>query len=121
MYDALMDWIKEILPDYVVSRGQWVEHSSIHGRFVCAVLQNGGPKIDVEVRRPRYKLILLGPRNGREHTGKVQDDAELIQQATMDREPPCGAVILWTAGEPVGPGFTSENRPWVQVDLQMTY
>ena len=120
MYDALVDWLETILPDYQMSRGMWVDNPALNDLFICAVQASGGPAIDVDDRRPRYRVILLGPRNGRQHAAQVQADAEAIQAATMAGQP-CGAASIRAMSEPTGPGYTQENRAHMQLDLQITF
>ncbi len=122
MFNELIEWLGAILPGYEISRGMWVDHSSIYDAFICSVQSSGGPAIDVDDRRPRYRIVLLGPRNGRQHAQAVQQAAEAICEATIEGALiPCGSAAIRAMTEPVGPGYTSENRAWVQVDLQIIY
>lgn len=121
MFDEVLEWLQLLLPDYLISRGMWVDHPDLSDVFICSVQQAGGAAIDVDDRRPRYRVILLGPRNGRQHVEEVQADAEIIQAATMCDDHPCGAATIQAMTEPQGPGYTSENRAWWQVDLQVTF
>lgn len=121
MFDEMADWLESILPDYIISSGMWVDHPGVYDRFICSLQSSGGSAIDVDDRRPRFRILLLGPREGREHVGKVQVDAERLLLETYQGEPPCGAAVLRAMGEVTGPGYTTENRPWCQVDLQITF
>lgn len=122
MFDALVDWLTAVLgTDYQYSRGMWVDHAAIKNLFVCSVQATGGPAVDVEDRRPRFRVLLLGPENGRQHAQQVQADAEALIAATMDGAAPCGAANIRAMTEVIGPGYTAENRAWVQVDFQVLH
>lgn len=122
MFDHLFDWIKTVLGDkYKYSRGMWVDHASLSDEFICALHQAGGMAPDVDDRRPRYRLILLGPRNGRQHVVEVQTDMDSLAQAALGDSAPCGAASVRAVGEAVGPGYTTENRAWFSLDLEVLY
>lgn len=122
MYESFVEWLQLHLGStYQYSRGMWVDHAALNEAFICAIQSVGGPQIDVDDRRPRFRVILLGPRNGRQHAAAVQGHAEALIIATMESEPPCGAAHLQVISEVTGPGYTSENRAWCSLELQATH
>lgn len=122
MLDELIAWAESVVgTDYTFSKGMWLDHPGVSGDFIAAVMANGGPPVDVDDRRPRYRIILLGPRKGREHTGAVQAAIEALTLAAMGDSTPCGAASVRAVGEPAGPGFTTEDRPWFSVDLEVVF
>ncbi len=120
MYDEFTDWVKAVLPAYAYKHGQWEETPSMATASICSIHSLGGPLPDVEDRRPRFRVILLGPRNSRGAAQQVKDDAYALAQAAMDGIAPCGAAAI-RANEPSGPGYTTENRAWWSLDFQITY
>lgn len=65
-YDAFQDWLASILGEgYQYSRGMWVDHPSLDSAFIAAIQQTGGPPAQVDIRRLRFKVILLGPKGVR--------------------------------------------------------
>lgn len=122
MYSALVEWLQSILgSSYQYSRGAYVDSAAIKDLFICVIHGQGGTAIDVDDRRPSYRVILLGPENGRQYAAQIQDDMELIMRATIESDSPCGAAHIQAINEPVGPAYTIENRPWCAVDLQVTF
>ena len=116
---ALSDWIAVILGNsYKYVYGPWEETLASADAWYCAVQAAGGPASDVDVRRPRWRVILLGPRNSRGSSETIMTDAELLLQAALSSGPPCGAAHIRAIGEVVGPGFTTENRAWAQLSFQ---
>lgn len=121
MFDEFIEWAQAVIGGtYNPSRGIWVDSPQAAGLFIAAYHQTGGPMPQVDVRRPRFRVILLGPRDGRQHTISVQNSAEALMQATLGDLLPCGAARV-AAMEPVGPGFTEENRPFFSLDFELIF
>lgn len=122
MFDEFVDWLKLTLgAGYQYSRGMWVDTPALVTARIAAVYAMGGPMPDVEDRRPRFRVLLLGPENGRQYAGEIQSDMELLMQVTLGDSRPCGAASVLAIGEPAGPAYTTENRPWMSLDFQVTF
>ena len=123
MYDAFVQWVKLTISveKYEFSRGLWLDHPSLADRHIAAVLRQGGARPDVEDRRPSFRVLLLGPREGREHASAIQLDIDALAHAAMSDSVPCGAAAVSALGEPVGPAYTTEGRPWVSLDFEVLY
>ncbi|HHM9014201.1 TPA: hypothetical protein ACRNSF_005800 [Pseudomonas aeruginosa] len=121
-YDAFQDWLASILGEgYQYSRGMWVDHPSLDSAFIAAIQQTGGPATQVDVRRLRFKVILLGPKGVRKHVVDVGNSIETLAQVALGDSVPCGAASVRAIGEPIGPGYTTENRAWYSLDLEVLY
>lgn len=120
MFENFAQWVESILgAEYQYSRGAWTETPNLQS--ICAIYGTGGPATDVEDRRPRYRVLLVGPRNQRQAAIQLQADIESLMQSALNGDKPCGAASLRAIGEPSGPGYTTENRAWLSVDFQLTY
>ena len=122
-YDELEQWMRGFLTgNYKWMVGEFQENASLEAETWFAVMQSdGGPQPSVDVRRPRFVLFLLGRRNARADAADLLAEAERLAQATIDSMVlPCGFANIRLASEPVGPGFTSENRAWVRVNFELT-
>lgn len=120
MFEEMKNWVQTVLPAYTLASGQWVETETIKKSFIANVIAMGGPQVDVDDRRPRYRVILLGPRDGRVHNNAVIQAAESLVTAALGDSIPCGAAGFRVLKEPQGPGYTTENRPWASIDFQIT-
>ncbi|HBO3404126.1 TPA: hypothetical protein L4S50_002371 [Pseudomonas aeruginosa] len=123
-YDAFQDWLASILGDgFQYSRGMWVDHPSLDSAFIAAIQQTGGPPTQVDVRHLRFKVILLGPKGmeSRKRVADVGRSIEAVAQAALGDSVPCGAASVRAIGEPIGPGYTTENRAWYSLDLEVLY
>lgn len=120
MFSELKEWIESLLgTEYQYSMGPWQETNDLD--FVCTIIGMGGAGVDMDIRKPRFKIMLLGPRNGRQYASKVLTDIDNLIQLAIDSNPPCGAATIRAVTEPTGPGYTTENRAWVSVDFQIIY
>lgn len=113
------DWVVAALPAGYTSMFAWVESSSDAAKRYCIVQQTGGSGPVVETRYPRFRVILLGRRNERGDAQQILTDIEGLVQVAMGDSAPCGAANIRAITEPVGPGFTTENRAWAQVDFEI--
>lgn len=121
MYEDFRDWIKAILgTGYRLTQGQWVEDQTSEEDYFC-VLQFGGRAPEVDVRYPSVRVLLLGPRNNRAAANTLGTDAQKImaQASSADRNVPCEYTNIRATGEPIGPGYTTENRAFYSLDFEL--
>lgn len=119
--DDLFDWLQAVIgQDFHVVDGGFPD-AQFKKDHVCVVRGMGGQGPDVEDRYPRYRLVLLGPEKNRPAKDRVRDAAEAVMQACLGDTVPCGAAAARALGEPIGPSYTTEDRAWMSVDLQLTY
>ena len=123
MFDAFVAWMQLTILEstYVYSRGMWMDTDQTLGRYIAAVLQSGGSAPDVDDRRARYRVILLGPRNTRNAAPQISADLEALALAALGNSRPCGAASVRAIGEPVGAGYTTENRAWYSLDFEVLF
>ena len=124
MIDKVFEWLESVLPAgrYQMFEGQWVESAADKDKFYAVVQSSGGMSPLVKMRRPSYRVVLIGPRNKRSEAATLKQDVEVIFNAALDvNSVPCGATIITPIGEPVGPGFTTENRAHIQLDLRVFF
>lgn len=125
MYNELKEWIESLLSsqfldcEYQYSFGEWTDDESLG--FVCAIYGMGGAAVDMDVRRPRFRVLLVGPKASRHQAHALINHVNQLIQLTIDSDPPCGAASIRALSEPAGPGYTTENRAWVSVDFQIIY
>lgn len=123
MFDEFKVWVEGVLGNsYRYFQGNWIEDPGTHGDYFCSIRSSGSaPTADKRV--VQLDLILAGPRNERGAAARVRVDAErLMAFATAeDRLVPCGAANLRALREPVGPGYTSENRAWYSLTFEVIF
>lgn len=121
MFNALKDWVQgELGSKYIYSAGPWIDTSGT--AYYCALYSMGGSAVDAgEIRRARYRVLLVGPREGRAKNGEIMADIESLIQRSMGDSLPCGAASVRALGEVTGPAYTTENRAWASVDFQITF
>jgi len=121
MLNNFKEWVEGVLgTDYVYSLGMWVDHPGVAENWICSIQKNSGPGPDVDDRRQRFRLILLGPANGRNYSSNVELDIEALISMTMSGISPCGSANI-RSGEAAGPGYTSEDRAWYSLDFEVLF
>lgn len=123
MLSELEAWLNAIIPasyGFTFVVGEWVEPTNGDDIRYCAITQEGGRDVDVDDRRPNYRVVLIGRRNQRGDARELAAAAEILMKATIDPALlPCGAANIRAMGEPVGPGVTAEQRAWFSLNLQL--
>lgn len=117
------EWAAGIVgPDYVSCIGPWIDTPALQDKFILSISGSGGAAPVVDVRYPRVRVVLLGPRNGQAHKLRVLTDADALIVAAIERViMPCGAANIRALGEPQGPALTTENRPWVGLSFEAIF
>lgn len=116
------DWLKvSLLPaDYVYSLGIWRDSTGSESKRFVSYLFEGGPKPDVENRTIRARVIVLGPQSGRAHALSILGDASALVDRTVAGDYRHGCITQIRAiGDIMGPGYTTEDRPWVEVNFEI--
>ena len=119
MLDELKDWIEAILgPSWVYSMGMWTDRPDIAASPICSIQNDGGLQPDVDDRRQRFRVILLGAIQGA--VGPVKTAADALSSAALSSPPPCGTAHI-RIFEPAGPGTTTEDRRWYALDVEIIF
>ncbi|MCI2809390.1 phage tail termination protein [Eoetvoesiella caeni] len=122
MLNEFKEWAEAVLGSaYVYSMGMWTDRPGIAESKICAIQGNGGPGPDVDDRRARFRVILLGPANGRQHAAAIMADVQALALAALGDSVPCGAARVRAIGEPTGPGYTNETRAWFSLDFEVLF
>lgn len=119
MLDELKDWIEAILGPYCVySTGMWVDRPDIAQSPICSIRKDGGSQPDVDDRRQRFRVVLLGPIHV--PVGPMEEAVNALTAAALTAPPPCGSAHI-RISEPVGPGTTTEDRCWYALDVEIIF
>lgn len=122
MYEAMMDWLQALIgSDYEISRGQYVEDPSNKDSRIAVLYGEGGPAPMAGDRSPRFRVLLLGPAKSRGSAQSVSEDIQKLMDACEDGVVPCGAANIRAITEPVGPGYTADDRAWLSVTVEVQY
>lgn len=123
MYEEIFNWITALLPPgrYTLKDGQWTEDAADAALRFAVVQIDGGPAVNVDLRRKDVRVILLGQRNARQDTPMVLDDIESLLQAALAVAAPCGAAHTRVMSEPSRPGYTTEDRAFTMLDFQIIF
>lgn len=117
------DWLlANLTAGYTPFIGMWVDTPQNKTQFILSVQQEPSSMPVVDYQRANFRVILLGPQNGREHQLRIMQDAQdLINAAIARATIPCGAAHVTSSGSAMGPGLTTEYRAWAQLNFQLIF
>ncbi|KAA0910683.1 hypothetical protein [Pusillimonas sp. ANT_WB101] len=126
MLDDVKAWIQAIIGSgYAYSMGMWVDNASNSASKICSIQAGGGSPPVVDTRHQRIRVVLLGGREqtpgGASDKATIMTDANALVRATLNGPVPCGTATINTISEPIGPGYTTESRPWVEVSFEILF
>jgi len=123
MVVEFQEWLSALLgTKYTPWVGPWVDTAKNKDKFLVSIQQNPGGATIVDLQRANYKVILLGPQNGRDKQLEVMGDAQTLINATIERAIiPCGAAHVRSLGAAMGPGLTEEDRAWAQLNFELIF
>lgn len=122
--DEVLAWIMAVpeFAGYVPSRGMWVESASLDDKRILALYGEGGGNPGVIERYPRVRVLILGKRGERNVAGAVAElaaHAELLALRTFTEYRAECVAQFRMLGDIVGPGYTTEDRPWLEINLEL--
>ena len=122
MFEELAEWLAVVLgAQWELVDGGLPDSSAFDGGHYCVIRGMGGAAPDVDDRRPRYRVLLLGPKNNRAAKADTRTAVKALMDACLGDTTPCGAASVKALGEPIGPSYTVDDRAWMSVDLQLTF
>lgn len=118
--DALIEWLKlqDWLSTAVYFRGPWIEDDSNRDKYMVSLGGSGGGGSSVFTRKQNIRVIMLGPIDGNTQTLDQIAAATLSRTITGDYQA-CGITQIEVIGGIIGPGITTENRPWCEINFQL--
>jgi hypothetical protein len=118
--DALIEWLKaeQALTDAVYFRGPWVEDDNNRESYLVSLGGSGGGGSNVFTRKQNIRVIILGPVDG--NTQSLDDIAAQTLRRTLSGDyTACSIAQIEIIGGIIGPGITTENRPWCELNFQV--
>ena len=117
------DWLEAYVSTagYKISRGMWEEANNAANKFV-AIWSDQGRTPNGEIQYPHIRVIVTGRANGRAlgDTEAAELFAEsLFDAAVANFETSCMMQIR-AIGSVQGPYYTETNRPWVEINFELT-
>jgi hypothetical protein len=117
------DWLEAYVSTagYTMSRGMWEETGDVVKKFV-AVWSNSGRTPNGEIQYPNIRVIVTGRANGRSLGDAVPVELfteSLFDAAVANFSTSC-MMHIRTIGSIQGPYYTETNRPWYEINFELT-
>lgn len=115
LIEETREWLQSLAATagFAYSLGAWTEQP---GRRIC-LWQDGGNRV-AEERYPVVRLLLVGERKTESDAMMLLQTAEAIEEAAANTTCVGSAARVTPIGGIVGPGYTTEGRAQVEINLQ---
>lgn len=119
---SLIDWLKAD-PNWAtynlnIARGMWRDSPTNANKRIAQVMLNGG-RAPVVASYNLASLILLGPQKGMAQAGELEQIAVNLRERLYTDYKACDVAQIRLVGGIIGPGYTAEDRPWVELNLEI--
>jgi len=105
---------------FVFAQGKWQDTAANATQRICYLGSMGGPvSRDPGVFYDSIRVTLLGPQKGGADMKPIRDIAYAIRERLVDDFKVCGAAQLKMQASPIGPHFTIEERPWMELNIEV--
>lgn len=102
------------------AQGKWVDTVASATQRICYLTAMGSQvSSEPSVFYDSVRITLLGPQKGGAQMKEIRDIAYAIRQRTVTDWRNCDVARFQVQGGPVGPGFTTEDRPWMELNLRL--
>lgn len=117
------DWLEAYVSTagYKISRGMWEEANNAGNKFV-AIWSDQGRTPNGEIQYPHIRVIVTGRANGRAlgDTEPAELFAESLFDAAVANFQTSCMMQIRAIGSVQGPYYTETNRPWVEINFELT-
>lgn len=123
--EAVKDWLSAdpLWAGYgfQFAQGEWVDTAANATQRICYLGSVGGRTArDPGLFYDSIRVTLLGPQKGGADMKAIRDIAYAIRQRLVDDFKVCDVAQLKLQAAPVGPFFTLEKRPWMELNIEVT-
>ena len=118
------EWLQSYadLSGYQVSRGAFVESEENAGQRFIVLQSMGGRTPGVIERYPAIRMLVMGSRYERQVSNGIVElenfASGLIGFANDNFKTDC-FTQLRPASDIIGPGYTTEDRPWYELNFEI--
>jgi hypothetical protein len=121
--NLVRDWLEAFVSTagYTISRGMWEETNNSTKKFV-AVWSESGRTPNGDVQYPHIRVIVTGRANGRAlgDTEEAELFAESLFDAAIENFSTSCMMQIRPIGSVMGPYYTTTNRPWLEINFELT-
>jgi hypothetical protein len=119
----LIAWLKTnpglLSADALYFRGQVADTPANAARRLVSVLGVGGDD-GVLLDMQEIRVMVLGPQgNPAGEMAAIETTLKTMQQRLKTDYKTCGIAQIRVIGGIIGPGRTTEDRPWYEINLQL--
>lgn len=121
--DAVKEWL-EADPTWAArgfqfALGKWTDSPPNAQNRIALLSMSGGRTPMTDVGFDGVSLVLLGKQKGQTDAAALLQAAVDLRQRLFTDYKVCGVTQIKLLGGIIGPGYTTENRPWVELNLEV--
>lgn len=122
--DIVREWLEAdpawVAAQFKLARGMWRDSTADASRKMAVLSMNGGRGPQSVQSYTIVSLILLGPQKANAAGAvAIENIAIGIQDRLFTDYKACGAAQIRLIGGIIGPGYTTEDRPWIELSLEI--
>lgn len=101
-------------------QGIWRDSTANANKRLCVLTSTGGrTSNELDVFYDSVRVILLGPQKGNADTNPLRAITYGLRDRLKTDYQNCEVSLFRMQGNPIGPGYTTEERPWFEINLQL--
>lgn len=106
---------------FTFTQGKWVDTDTNATQRICYLGAVGGRVANEPgLFYDSVRVLLLGPQKGGPDMKPIRDIAYAIRDRLVEDFKVCDVAQLKLQASPVGPNFTIEDRPWMELNIEVT-
>lgn len=122
--EALKEWLQAdplwASYGFQFAQGEWVDTEANASQRICFLAAQGGRvSNEPSVFYDSVRVTLLGPQKGGAQMKDIRDIAYAIRARTVTDHRTCEVAQFRLQAAPTGPGFTTEKRPWMELNFEL--
>lgn len=122
--EAVKEWLESdplwASYGFAFAQGEWIDTAANATQRICYLTAMGGRSSpEPSLFYDSVRVTLLGPQKGGAQMKPIRDIAYAIRQRLITDRKTCDVTQFRLQAAPVGPGFTTEKRPFMELNFEI--
>ena len=121
--DAVRAWLEAdpawVSHQFSLARGFWRDSPTNAAKRIAQLASTGGRAPGASQTYTLVSLILLGPQKGTTDAPAIEQIAVNLRERLFTDYKTCDVAQIRLVGGIIGPGYTAEDRPWYELNLEV--
>lgn len=123
--EAVKEWLEGV-PGWAgygfeVSQGMWRDNIGNPNKRLCVLSAMGGrTSADPDLTYDNVRILFLSAQKGNADTNPLRAIVYGLRDRLKTEYKACEVAQIRLQGSPVGPGYTTEDRVWYEINVEVT-